>query len=133
MSKDSSRSLAGVAALLETVRPIVQKAASDPEFHGAVKRAFSVGKEVNEQVSGKPPSAIARKLAYDRRLQRKVENSALDLQKAVVGLMEPARKKRRVRGVITKIVIVGAAAGAVIIVLRRMRGGGDDEVLDAEL
>ncbi len=93
MSKDSSRSLAGVAALLETVRPIVQKAASDPEFHGAVKQAFSVGKEVNEQVSGKPPSAIARKLAYDRRLQRKVENSALDLQKAVVGLMEPAQEE----------------------------------------
>ena len=127
MSKDSSR----VAALLEVARPVVQKAVSDPEFHGALKRAFAVGKEVNDQVSGKPPSAIARKLAYDRRLQRKVENSALDLQKAVVALVEQPRK-RRMRGLITKIVIVGAAAGAVIVVLRRVRGGGD-EVLDAEL
>jgi hypothetical protein len=134
MSKDSSRSLAGVAALLETVRPIVQKAASDPEFHGALKQAFAVGKEVNQQVSGKPPSAIARKLAYDRRLQRKVENSAIDLQKAVAGLVEPPKRKRRIRGAITKIIIVGAAAGAVIVVLRRVRGGGgDDEVIDAEL
>jgi hypothetical protein len=132
MSKDSSRSLAGVAALLETVRPIVQRAASDPEFHGALKQAFAVGKEVNDQVSGKPASAIARKLAYDRRLQRKVENSALDLQKAVAGLVEKPKKKRRIRGTITKIIIVGAAAGAVIVVLRRVRGGGD-EVIDGEL
>ena len=127
MSKDSSR----VAALLEVARPVVQKAATDPEFHGALKRAFAVGKEVNDQVGGKPPAEIARKLAYDRGLQRKVENSALDLQKAVVALVEQPRK-RRIRGLITKIVIVGAAAGAVIVVLRRVRGGGD-EVLDAEL
>lgn len=129
MSKDSSR----VAALLEVARPVVQKAVSDPEFHGALKQAFAVGKEVNDQVSGKPPSAIARKLAYDRRLQRKVESSALDLQKAVVALIEPPRKKRRIRGVVTKIVVIGAAAAAVIVVLRRVRGGGADEVFDAEL
>ena len=132
MSKDSSRSLASVAALLETVRPIVQKAASDPEFHEAIKRAFATGKEVNDQVGGKPPSAIARKLAYDRRLQRKVEGSALDLQKAVVGLLEPPKKKKRFRGAITKIIIVGAAAGTVIVVLKRFRGGGGDEGVDAE-
>lgn len=132
MSKDSSRSLAGVAALLETVRPIIQKAASDPEFHGAVKQAFSVGKEVNDQVGGKPPATIARKLAYDRKLQRKVEGSALDLQKAVIGLMEPPKKKKRIRGAITKIIIVGAAAGAVIVVLKRFRGGSGDEGIDAD-
>ena len=48
-----------------------------------------------------------------------------------MALVEQPRK-RRMRGLITKIVIVGAAAGAVIVVLRRVRGGGD-EVLDAEL
>ena len=133
MSKDSSRSLAGVAALLETVRPIVQKAASDAEFHGALKQAFAVGKEVNSQVNGKPPSAIARKLAYDRRLQRKVENSAIDLQKAVAGLIEPPRKKKRIRGAITKIIVIGAAAGAVVVVLKRVRGGGGDDGFDGDL
>lgn len=131
MSKDSARSLAGVAALLETVRPIIQKAASDPEFHGAVKQAFNVGKEVNDQVGGKPPSVIARKLAYDRKLQRKVEGSALDLQKAVAGLIEPPKKKKRIRGAITKIIVIGAVAGAVIMVLKRVRGGNGDEGIDA--
>ncbi len=130
MSKDSARSLAGVAALLETVRPIIQRAASDPEFQGAVKQAFNVGKEVNDQVGGKPPSAIARKLAYDRKLQRKVEGSALDLQKAVAGLIEPPKKKKRIRRAITKIIVIGAVAGAVIVVLKRVRGGNGDEGID---
>ena len=56
MSKDSSRSLAGVAALLETVRPIVQKAASDPEFHGA-RQAGLLGRQ-GGQPAGERQAAV---------------------------------------------------------------------------
>lgn len=111
------------AALVETVRPIITKAMNDPELHEALRQAFATGREVTGEISGTPPSKAARKLARDRKLQRRVESSALDLQKAVSGLVEPPRKKGRVRRAIGRIAVVGAVAGAVVVVLRTLRGG----------
>lgn len=113
------------AALVETVRPIVTKAMNDPELHEALRQAFATGREVTGEISGNPPTKAAKKLAKDRKLQRRVESSAHDLQKAVSGLVEPPKKKGRIRRVIGRIAVVGAAAGAVIVVLRKLRGGGD--------
>lgn len=111
------------AALVETVRPIITKAMNDPDLHEALRQALATGREVTGEISGTPPKKAAQKLARDRKLQRRVESSAYDLQKAVSGLVEPP-KKGRVRRTIGRIAIVGAAAGAVIVVLRTLRGGG---------
>lgn len=111
------------AALVETVRPIVTKAMNDPELHEALRQAFATGREVTGEIHGRPPAKAARKLARDRKLQRRVESSALDLQKAVSGLVEPPKKKGRVRRFVGRVAVVGAAAGAVVVVLRKVRGG----------
>jgi ribosomal protein L29 len=112
------------AALVETVRPIITKAMNDPELHEALRQAFATGRQVQGEISGKPPSKAAKKLAKDRRLQKRVEASATDLQKAVSGLVEQPRRKGRVRRAIARIAVMGAAAGAVVVVLRKVRGGG---------
>lgn len=113
------------AALVESVRPIVSKAMNDPELHEALRQAFATGREVTGEISGKPPAKAAKKLAKDRKLQRRVETSAADLQKAVSGLVEtPRKKKGRVRRLIGRLALLGAVAGAVAVVLRKVRGGG---------
>ena len=112
------------AALVETVRPIVTKAMNDPELHEALRQAFATGREVTGEIQGRPPAKVAKKLANDRKLQRRVESSAHDLQKAVSGLVEPPKKKGRIRRCVGRIAVIGAAAGAVAVVLRKLRGGG---------
>ncbi len=116
------------SALVETVRPIITKAMNDPELHEALRQAFATGRQVQGEISGKPPSKAARKLAKDRRLQKRVEASATDLQKAVSHLVEQPKKKGRVRRTIGRIAVVGAAAGAVVVVLRKVRGGGGGDL-----
>ena len=112
------------AALVEVVRPIVTKAMNDPELHQALRQAFATGRVVTGEISGKPPSKAARKLAQDRKLQRRVEVSASDLQKAVSGLVEAPKKKGRVRRFIGRLALLGAVAGTVAFALRKLRGGG---------
>ncbi|CAN0505498.1 unnamed protein product, partial [Phaeothamnion confervicola] len=70
------------SALAETVRPIVAKAMNDPELHSALRQAFATGREVTDQLSGKPAAKAAQSIARDKKLQRRVESSAHDLQKA---------------------------------------------------
>jgi hypothetical protein len=121
-------------ALVETVRPIVTKAMNDPELHEALRQAFATGREVTGEISGKPPTKAAKKLAHDRKLQRRVETSAVDLQRAVTGLVEAPRRKGRVKRVIGRIAIIGAVAGAVVVALRKFRGGnGTDDQPGATL
>jgi hypothetical protein len=114
-------------ALVETVRPIVQKAMNDPELHEALRRAFATGREVTGEIQGNKPGRAARKLAQDRKLHKRVETSAQDLQKAVSGLVgaAPKKKKGRIRRAFGAIAIVGGIAGAVVVVLRKLRGGQD--------
>ena len=115
-------------ALVETVRPIVTKAMNDPELHEALRRAFSTGREVQSEISGKPPSKAARKLAKDKKLQRRVETSATDLQKAVSNLVEKPRKKSRIGRMIGRLAILGAVAGGVVVLVKKLRGSGADPV-----
>ena len=112
------------AALVETVRPIVTKAMNDPDLHEALRQAFATGREVTGEIHGKPPAKAAKKLAQDRKLQRKVEASAADLQKAVTGLVEQPKKKGRIRRLIGRLALLGAVAAGVAVVLRKLRGGG---------
>jgi hypothetical protein len=114
------------AALVETVRPIVTKAMHDPELHEALRQAFATGREVQGELSGTPPKKAARKIAHDRKLQRRVEASATDLQRAVASLVEPPRKKGRVKRFVGRVAIVGAVAGAVVVAMKKLRGGGGD-------
>ena len=114
------------AALVESVRPIVTKAMNDPELHDALRQAFATGREVTGEIGGKSTAKAAKKLAQDRKLHRRVESSALDLQKAVSGLVEAPKKKRgRIRRAVRKLALVGAVAGAAAVVMRKVRGRGD--------
>jgi len=122
----SALNTARAVALVETVRPIVTKAMNDPELHEALRKAFATGMDVKDEISGKKPSKAARKLANDRKLQKRVETSAQDLQKAVSGLVEPERKKGRVKRLVGRVAVIGAVAGGVVVVLRKLRRGGDE-------
>lgn len=116
------------AALVETVRPIVNRAMHDPELHEALRQAFATGREVQGEISGTPPTKAAKKIAQDRKLQKKVESSANDLQKAVSGLIEaPKKKKRGVMSMIGKLAVIGAVAGGAVVLLKKFTGGGGDD------
>ena len=112
--------------IVDTVRPIVVKAMNDPELHEALRKAFSTGKDVKSEISGKSAGKAAQKIAANRKLQKKVEESAQDLQKAVSGLVEPPKKKGRIKRTIGRIAIIGAVAGGVVVVLKKVRGRADD-------
>jgi hypothetical protein len=115
-------------ALVETVRPIVQKAINDPQLHEAIRQAFATGREVTGEIQGNKPSKAARKIAEDRKLHKRVESSVHDLQKAVSGLVDAKpRKKSRARRAFGAIAIVGAIAGGVVLVLRKLRGEQDHD------
>jgi hypothetical protein len=114
------------STIVETVRPIVNRALSDPELHAAIKQAFDTGRQVSGEVKGKPPKKAAKKLATDRKLQKKVETSAADLQKAVSQIVSQPRRKSRVKRVLGTLVLVGGAAAAVVVILRKLRGGGEE-------
>jgi hypothetical protein len=127
MSKvKNAKAAARAVALVEVVRPVVTKAMNDPEFHDALRRAFSTGRDVKDELSGQKPSAAARKLANDRKLQKRVEASAADLQKAVSGLVVPQKKKGGFRRFVGRVAVVGAVAGGVVVVLRKFKRGGDE-------
>ena len=113
------------SALVEQVRPIVTKAVNDPDLHEALRQAFTTGREVKDEISGKPPRKAARKIAKDRKLQRRVEHSAQDLQKAVSNLMEKPRKGR-FRRLVGRLAVVGAVAGGVVVLMRKLKRGGDE-------
>jgi hypothetical protein len=111
------------STIVETVRPIVNRALSDPELHAALRQAFDTGREVTGQVKGKPPKKAARKLATDRKLLKRIETSAEDLQKAVSQIVARPKQKGRAKRVLGTLAIVGGAAAAVVLVLRKLRGG----------
>jgi hypothetical protein len=117
---------ARAVALVETVRPIVTRAMNDPELHDALRKAFATGMDVREEISGQKPSKAARKIAKDRKLQKRVESSAQDLQKAVTNLVEQPRKKGRVKRLIGRVAVIGAVAGGVVVVLKKLKRGGDE-------
>lgn len=122
----SALNTARAVALVETVRPIVTKAMNDPELHDALRKAFATGMDVKDEISGKKPSKAARKLANDRKLQKRVESSAQDLQKAVSGLVEAPKKKGGVKRFIGRVAVIGAVAGGVVVVLRKLKRGDDE-------
>lgn len=115
------------AALVETVRPIVAKAMSDPDLHEALRQAFNTGRDVRDELSGKPPAKAARKLAQDRRLQKRVETTAQDLQRAVSSLVERP-KGGRIRRTAGRLAVIGAVAGGVVVLMRKLKGGGESDV-----
>ena len=39
-------------------------------------------------------------------------------------LVEPPKKKGRIRRFVGRVAVIGAAAGAAVVVLRKLRGGG---------
>jgi hypothetical protein len=125
-SKGARAAADRATSLVETVRPIVTRAMHDPQLHDALRQAFATGQEVRGELGGKPPRKAAKKLARDRKLQRKVEASAQNLQKALSNLTErPA--KRKGKKALKIVAILGAVGGAAVLVMRRLRGGGGED------
>ena len=114
------------SALIEAVRPLVERAAADHQLHAAIRNALATGREVSSQVSGKKPSKAARKLADDRKLQRRALASVAELREAMTGVVkEPKRKRRgRLLGVLAG---VAALAAAVPFLKNRLNGGGGED------
>jgi hypothetical protein len=134
MIKQRTRSAGAAAAgsasaLVETVRPIVQKAMNDPELHDAIRKAFATGREVTGEIQKNKPSKAARDIAENRKLHRRVESSVQDLQKAVSSLVEEskAKKKSGKKKALGVIALLGAIAGGVFVALRKLRGGQQDD------
>lgn len=111
------------SSLADALRPVVTRALSDPELHSALRQAFETGRQVTDELGGKKPSKAARKLAKDRKLRQRVQESALDLRDAWEHVAEPPGK-RRGRRLLTLLALAAAAAGA--FVFARKRSGGDD-------
>ncbi len=129
LSKSKGAPLAVVATaagLVETVRPIVNRALNDPELHAALRQALDTGRQVSGEVKGTPPKKAAARIARDRKLLKKVENSATDLQKAVAAVVkEPEKQKGWFRRVATPVLVIGGVATAVFVLLRK-RGGSQE-------
>ena len=121
----TSAGVGRAGALLEAVRPLVERAASDHQLHAAIRNALATGREVSSQVSGKKPSKAARKLADDRKLQKRALASVTELREAVTGVVkEPKRKKRKLFGLIAGI---AAVAAAVPFLKNRLGGNGSGD------
>lgn len=116
------------SALIEAARPIVTRAMNDPELHEALRQAFQTGRQVQGEISGKPPSKAARKLAKDKKLQKRVEASATDLQRAMSQLVEKPSKKGRLGRTIGRLAIIGAVVGGVVVAVKKLRGSGGEPV-----
>lgn len=115
-------------ALVDAVRPIVARAMSDPELHEALRKALATGREVGGEVTRRKPSKAAKRIAGDRKLHRRVEETAQELRRAVSNLVAETpkqRKRRRLRRVATVVAGAAAAVGAVL-AAKRFRGGGGD-------
>lgn len=113
------------SALIEAFRPLIERAASDQQLHEAIRNAFATGREVSAQLSGKKPSKAARKLADDRKLQRRAMASATQLRDALSNVAQE-RKRRRGRKVLGVVAAIAALA-AVVPFLRNRLGGGNGE------
>ena len=122
----TSAGVGRASALIEAVRPLVERAASDHQLHAAIRNALATGREVSSQVSGKKPSKAARKLADDRKLQRRALASVTELREAVTGVVkEPKRRSRRkLLGVLAAL---GAVAAAIPFLKNRLNGNGGGE------
>jgi hypothetical protein len=113
--------------IVEAVRPIVQRAMNDPELHAALRQAFDTGRDVTSEVRSKPPRKAAQRIARDKKLLKRVESSAADLQKAVKAVVkEPQRQKGAFRRVVAPVLMVAGAAAAVWYGLKRFRGGDQE-------
>jgi hypothetical protein len=123
-TREATSAGAGKAsALIEAVRPLVERAAADHQLHAAIRNALATGREVSSQVSGKKPSKAARKLADDRKLQKRALASVTELREAVTGVVK--EPKRRKRGKLLGLVAGIAALAAAVPFLKSRLGGGD--------
>ena len=122
----TSAGVGRASALIEAVRPLVERAASDHQLHAAIRNALATGREVSSQVSGKKPSKAARKLADDRKLQRRALASVTELRDAMSGVVKEPKRRRRGR-LLGVLAAAAAVAAAVPFLKNRLNGNGGDQ------
>ena len=116
-----------LAAMIALVRPVIERALADPEFHQAVRQAFGTGRKVTVMVQSSGAQRAARDIGRDRKLQAEIQDSAERLQEAVTQVVTPPAKRARLR--LAAAVLAGAAALAALLpfALKRLRSGGAPE------
>lgn len=95
---------------LETLRPYLERAITDPEFRDDLKDALETARELYGPLA-KPNGNVSEKamrLATDKKTQKQVKRAVEDLQRAA-GTLKGKRKKRRGRKMVLLAgIIVGA-------------------------
>jgi hypothetical protein len=126
-NRSSSRATADRAgSVIESLRPVVTRALSDPELHLALRNALNTGRMLTDELGGTKPKKAAKKIADDKKLRRRVQSSALELRDAFGHVAEPPAK-RRGRGLLKLILAAGAAAGAYYLAKKRGDDAGADD------
>jgi len=114
---------------IDTLRPYVEYAMSDADLREELRRLADVAARVSAELQGKPAPTAARRVATDRKLQRRIGEGAQMLGDVAVRVADGgARRRRGLRwerllagvGLLSLAGLAGAAA------MRRMREGGPD-------
>lgn len=109
----------------DTLRPYVEYAMSDPDLRDEARRLADLASRVSAQLQGRPAPKVARRVATDRKLQRRIGEGAQMLGDVAVRVADGgARRRRGMRwervlagvGLLSLAGLAGAAA------MRRVRG-----------
>ncbi len=112
----------------DTLRPYVEYAMSDPDLRDEARRLADLASRVSAQLQGRPAPKAARRVATDRKLQRRIGEGAQMLGDVAVRVADGgARRRRGMRweralagvGLLSLAGLAGAAA------MRRVRGAAE--------
>lgn len=99
------------ADTIETLRPYLDRALTDPDFRDDLKDALETARELYGPLA-KPNGNVsekARRLATDKKTQKQVKRAVEDLQRAAESLKG---KKKRKRGGRKMVLLAGIVVGA---------------------
>jgi hypothetical protein len=117
------------ATTIDALRPYVEYAMGDAELRDELRRLADIGNRISHELGGRPAPKAARRVATDRKLQRRIGEGAQMLGDVAVRVADGgARRRRGLRwerllagiGLLSLGGLVGATA------MRRMRAAGSD-------
>jgi len=79
----------------DTLRPYVEYAMSDPDLRDEARRLADLASRVSAQLQGRPAPKAARRVATDRKLQRRIGEGAQMLGDVAVRVADGGARRRR--------------------------------------